>query len=90
MPPGTYLAMKDINMNINGVTVSAPSGATIKYRNNVQFFLRGNGNTVRNIYVDCASTAFSGFVINGAGNTITNCKVRCIRASSDCPPAFVC
>lgn len=80
MPPGTYLALKDININVNGVTVTAPSGATIKYGNDLQFFLRGNGNKVQNIHVDCVKAAFSGFVVNGAGNSITNCAVRCSSA----------
>ena len=75
MPAGTYLALKDINVDIDGVTVSAPSGATIRYGNDIQLFIRGNGNKVQNIHVDCANTAFSGFVVNGAGNTINGCSV---------------
>ena len=70
------MVMKDINLDIDGVTVTAPSGATIRYGNNMQFFVRGNGNKLKNINIDCANTAFSGFVINGAGNSITDCSVR--------------
>ncbi len=33
LPPGTYKAMADINVNVNGVTISASSGATIMYGN---------------------------------------------------------
>ncbi|KAA6429796.1 MAG: hypothetical protein FRX49_00228 [Trebouxia sp. A1-2] len=42
LPPGTYTAMADINVNVNGVTISAPSGATIMYGNpsGLQFFIR--------------------------------------------------
>ena len=42
LPPGTYKAMADINVNVSGVTISAPSGATIMYGNpsGLQFFIR--------------------------------------------------
>jgi len=42
LPPGTYKAMADINVNVNGVTISAPDGATIMYGNpsGLQFFIR--------------------------------------------------
>lgn len=45
MPPGTYKALTDINININGVTLEAPTGATIVFGNpsGLQFFVRGNG-----------------------------------------------
>lgn len=88
VPPGTYMVMKDINLDINGVTVTSPSGATIRYGNNMQFFVRGNGNKLQNLNVDCANTAFSGFVINGAGNSINDCSVR--RRWALCTHAFMC
>ena len=77
VPPGTYNAMEDIDVNVDGVTISAPSGATIVYGNvnGVQFFIRGNSNKVQNINVDCANTPFSGFVVNGASNQVTDCSV---------------
>ncbi len=42
VPPGTYQATSDIDVNVDGVTVSAPSGATIVYDNpsGLQFFIR--------------------------------------------------
>jgi len=42
VPPGTYQATADIDVNVDGVTVSAPSGATIVYDNpsGLQFFIR--------------------------------------------------
>ncbi len=42
LPPGTYQATADIDVNVDGVTVSAPSGATIVYDNpsGLQFFIR--------------------------------------------------
>ena len=62
VPPGTYTALTDIDINISGVTFVAPSGATIRFGNpsGLQFFVRGNANVVSNINIDCAGTPFSG------------------------------
>jgi parallel beta-helix repeat protein len=76
VPAGTYAVGQDININTDGVTVTAPQGATIRYINNVQFFIRGNGNTVSNLAINGAGTNFSGFVVNGALNTLQNCQAN--------------
>ena len=62
VPPGTYKALTDIDINIDGVSFVAPSGATIRFANpsGLQFFIRGNGNTVSSIAINCAGTPFSG------------------------------
>ena len=75
VPPGTYAVTEDVNINNNGVRLNAPSGATILFKNNLQLFIRGNANSVSNINVNCAGTAFSGFVILGASNSITGSSV---------------
>lgn len=82
VPPGTYKAFADIDVNVDGLLVSAPSGASIVFgASNVQFFVRGNGNTVQNLNINCDNSAASGFVITGGGNVVTGCSVR--RSNSD-------
>ena len=77
MPPGTYKAFADIDVNVDGLLVSAPSGASIVFgTSNVQFFLRGDGNTIQNLNINCDNSAASGFVITGGGNVVTGCSVR--------------
>ncbi len=77
MPPGTYKAFADIDVNVDGLLVLAPSGASIVFgASNVQFFVRGNGNTVQNLNINCDNSAASGFVITGGGNVVTGCSVR--------------
>ena len=76
VPPGTYMATEDININNDGVNLYAPSSASIIYRNSVQFFIRGAGNIVQNLQVNCQSTPYSGFVILGSNNHITGSSVR--------------
>ncbi|KAL0055593.1 hypothetical protein WJX82_002254 [Trebouxia sp. C0006] len=75
VPPGTYKALADIDVNVDGLLVSAPSGASIVFgASNVQFFVRGNGNTVQNLNINCDNSAASGFVITGGGNVVTGCS----------------
>jgi len=76
VPPGTYRVGDDIDMNGDGVTVSAPFGATVVYATDLQWFVRGNGNSVQNININCANSPYSGFVVTGGGNSITGCSVR--------------
>ena len=76
---GTYAVMQDVNLNVNGASIIAASGVTIVYKNNMQWFIRGNNNALSQIRVDCANTAFSGFVIWGSGNRITSCSVSRAR-----------
>ena len=51
VPPGTYQLNKDIIMDVDGVTVTAPVGASFTYTNpapgGIQWFLNGNSNTVQ-------------------------------------------
>lgn len=75
VPPGTYMVTEDVNINNDGVTVNAPSGATLMFRNSVQWFVRGSSNTIQNIYIDCQGTPFSGFVILGSNNHFTGSSV---------------
>jgi len=82
VPPGTYKAFVDIDVNVDGLLVSAPSGASFVFgAPDVQFFVRGNGNTVQNLNINCDNSAASGFVITGGGNVVTGCSVR--RSNSE-------
>lgn len=72
---GNYAVMQDINLNVNGANVIAASGAVITYKNNMQWFVRGNTNTLNQVQVNCNNSAFSGFVIWGSGNRFTSCSV---------------
>ena len=76
IPPGIYRITEDINLNNDGITLLAPTGADLRYDNAVQFFIRGNGNNVENIHVDCNNAPYSGFVILGSSNSISGCSVR--------------
>ena len=76
VPPGTYMVTEDVSINNDGVTVNAPAGANILFRNSVQWFVRGSSNTIQNIHVDCQGTPFSGFVVLGSNNHISGSSVR--------------
>ena len=91
VPPGTYKAFADIDVNVDGLLVSAPSGASIVFGTaNVQFFLRGDGNTIQNLNFYCDNSAASGFVITGGGNfrhrvlskTLQQCILCCARQAA--------